>query len=376
MAGEDSVPRVLEVQKFVGARDAEVRALKAILTDTPSSKDTWGEGSQPRHLRRRTASHKRFHRQRRPNVKLQSARQPKPGESQADADIGQPLSLLNRRMRRKRSWLQAAAERSSQQLAEQQPGTSTAGSDRMHCQLETHLWHAKRFRMANRWDHVLAEGQCGAGKGSRSLLNKLRTGCVLHDASYHVPIEIAGSKADLSLLLLSVCPAGDVQKVLNKQAFWAGRSEVALMLHHPGAYPSGAIAPMCLLCTPAEPHPQGRAHLRALQVYRPKSAASPGIALPLAQLAQRASLQQNGPPHSTCCFRGLGEPIDRASHPLLAVAAGLETGVGGPVLRASSSFGHSHGRLHHHYLPQSQIRTVQNAVAIVRLNRRAQQVPV
>ena len=56
---------------------------------------------------------------------------------------------------------------------------------------------------------------------------------------------------------MGASPAGDVQKVLNKQAFWAGRSEVALMLHHPGAYPSGAIAPMCLLCTPAEPHPQG-----------------------------------------------------------------------------------------------------------------------
>ena len=28
MAGEDSVPRVLEVQKFVGARDAEVTGMQ------------------------------------------------------------------------------------------------------------------------------------------------------------------------------------------------------------------------------------------------------------------------------------------------------------------------------------------------------------
>ena len=61
----------------------------------------------------------------------------------------QEPTLLNRRMRRKRSWLQAAAESSSQQLAGQLPN-GAACTDQMQCRLETHLWHAKRFRMANR----------------------------------------------------------------------------------------------------------------------------------------------------------------------------------------------------------------------------------
>lgn len=55
-----------------------------------------------------------------------------------------------------------------------------------------------------RWGQVLAEGQVGAGRGSRSLISKLKVGCVLHDASYHVPLEVAAaSRSHLANLLLA-----------------------------------------------------------------------------------------------------------------------------------------------------------------------------
>ena len=70
--------------------------------------------------------------------------------TQGDPEQAQASLLLNRRMRRKRSWLQAAAEVSSQQLAERLQGDdSSSASHQRNCRLETHLWHAKRFRMTH-----------------------------------------------------------------------------------------------------------------------------------------------------------------------------------------------------------------------------------
>ncbi|KAK9846984.1 hypothetical protein WJX84_000601 [Apatococcus fuscideae] len=250
MAGEESVPRVLEVQKFVGAREIEVKSLKTVLTDPDNPNAAWGEGALPGHLRRRTASHKRYQSTRRPNHKLQSARQAKEVHSQDGPEEGQALKLLNRRMRRKRSWLQAAAESSSGQLAEQLPSDIVPSMHDKQCRLETHLWHAKRFRMAHRWAHVLAEGEVGAGQGSHSLISKLKTGCILHDASYHVPLEISATRSDLSALLLTVSPAGDMRTALDGQSFWRGRQELEVLLHHPGSQPMRALCPAHVLCSP------------------------------------------------------------------------------------------------------------------------------
>ena len=50
----------------------------------------------------------------------------------------------------------------------------------------------------------MAEGQVGAGRGSRSLISKLKLGCVLHDASYLVPLEVSAAQTDLSDLLLAI----------------------------------------------------------------------------------------------------------------------------------------------------------------------------
>jgi len=48
---------------------------------------------------------------------------------------------------------------------------------------------------------VLAEGVFGKGDGSRSLLSKLGKGCVMHDSSYHCPLQLSGTSDGLFQLL-------------------------------------------------------------------------------------------------------------------------------------------------------------------------------
>ena len=55
-----------------------------------------------------------------------------------------------------------------------------------------------------RWGHVLAEGACGKGLGSKAFLAALRSGVVTHDASYWVAFQLTASQADLLKVMSSV----------------------------------------------------------------------------------------------------------------------------------------------------------------------------
>ena len=51
---------------------------------------------------------------------------------------------------------------------------------------------------------MLAEGACGKGHGSRAFLAALRSGVVIHDASYWIALQLKGPHADLLAVLSSV----------------------------------------------------------------------------------------------------------------------------------------------------------------------------
>lgn len=59
-------------------------------------------------------------------------------------------------------------------------------SRRRATRLGTHVWHAKRFEMRERWGWTLPERRVGAGRGWRWTLASARDAAVAHDASYHV----------------------------------------------------------------------------------------------------------------------------------------------------------------------------------------------
>lgn len=78
--------------------------------------------------------------------------------------------------------------------------------------LQTHIWHAKRARMENLWNHRLATHNCGLGV--RALYRAMSRHCCMHDRSYMQLIEIFGSE-DSIVQILSRC---GVQKRLALSA--------------------------------------------------------------------------------------------------------------------------------------------------------------
>lgn len=64
------------------------------------------------------------------------------------------------------------------------------------------IWNRLCFEGSScRWGFVVAEGLSGKGSGSRSLLHKLKTGCLMHDASYHAVFQMSASLNDMFRLL-------------------------------------------------------------------------------------------------------------------------------------------------------------------------------
>ncbi|KAK9798520.1 hypothetical protein WJX73_006734 [Symbiochloris irregularis] len=207
------LPRALEVKKFAEARGPEVQALEAALKSSEAVH--FGALALPRQLRRRTRTHTSYKHFRRPNKRLTARRlaakadqltlpQPvSPGSAHDNGSAAQAgwEALVCRRMRRARGPMQAREEASCCQ--EPVPG----GKRR----LETHTWHAKRFKMTQRWGTCLAEGVVGKGHGSRALLASMHNGCLLHDASYWCPVQLTASLPQLAstLQLLRALPCSE-----------------------------------------------------------------------------------------------------------------------------------------------------------------------
>ncbi|BDA43704.1 probable ribonucleases P/MRP protein subunit POP1 at N-terminal half [Coccomyxa sp. Obi] len=245
MASKEELPRVLEVRKFATAREEEIRALSAALK-CPGSRDKWGYAALPRHLRRRATSHNSYVHRKRPNIKLHAKRQ------KADIDAGEEAECStadhepeaeapryeNRAMRRRRGRLQ---QQIVQRCSSFNPGAEASTSRR----LETHVWHAKRMSMVTRWGHVLAEGACGKGHGSRAFMAALRSGVVIHDASYWIALQLKGPLADLLAILSSV--SDQASAFSQRPELARGMLEHDIMLHSPGSCPRGALTPAKVL---------------------------------------------------------------------------------------------------------------------------------
>eukprot|EP00884_Botryococcus_braunii_P020903 jgi/Botrbrau1/7497/Bobra.0095s0033.1 len=114
--------------------------------------------------------------------------------------------------------------------------------------LETHVWHAKRMSMVQRWGTVLAGGAAGKGLGSRSLLHKLHSGLVLHDASYLCPFQLEGPQASLIAGLGLLCEARSIARI--SAAAQGPMREVELLLHAPGRWPWEPITPALFMWEP------------------------------------------------------------------------------------------------------------------------------
>lgn len=128
-------------------------------------------------------------------------------------------------------------------------GFSTAGDGTKR--LRTHVWHAKRFTMTKLWGYYLPLGLHGRGRGSRALLKWFRDGVLVHDASYHVALQLEGPEDSLlSILRMVLEPSPSARSSGISNSVISGAVYENAMLHHIGAPVSKPIAPVMYMWRP------------------------------------------------------------------------------------------------------------------------------
>eukprot|EP01083_Nonionella_stella_P241300 842744_1 len=216
-----ALPRHINVEEFAQARASELKALFARhSTVTPTGKTAMQ--SLPRHLRRRAMSHN--------------------------------IHMLPRRLRAKAAEDQSATKKPKCRRKRRRPKftmESHARRQRKHKWLETHLWSAKRMRMANLWGYRLA--LTPTGKGKRFFYKAGRHLCTLFDASFMECIELSGEFSDILSLFDGLTPPnGSGLTRVSNQMYLNGSREGTVLLFAEGKYPSGIIGPVKFLWKPSQ----------------------------------------------------------------------------------------------------------------------------
>ncbi|KJE94664.1 hypothetical protein CAOG_05277 [Capsaspora owczarzaki ATCC 30864] len=117
--------------------------------------------------------------------------------------------------------------------------------------LETHVWHAKRMKMADQWGFRLALRS--AQRGMRATHRATLHSVTAHDASYHGIIELAGPFQELLSVLGAVSHPTDPSAADNTASpALTGAVAGDAMLFAPHSYPLGVIGPFSFLWRPVE----------------------------------------------------------------------------------------------------------------------------
>lgn len=164
----------LDVEELVAARKTEILALHRAMAQARASTNARAWQLLPRHLRRRAASHNLLRLPRRLRGKARA-------ELRASNTAAKTRSQMRRRM----------PERTLKAYVRRRTALKARAGRKDRRWLETHMWHAKRFRMsgekaapdggAGRWGFSLAETP--HHKSFRMTWRKT-SHAVMHDASY------------------------------------------------------------------------------------------------------------------------------------------------------------------------------------------------
>uniref|UniRef100_A0A224Z6U3 Ribonuclease P/MRP protein subunit POP1 n=1 Tax=Rhipicephalus zambeziensis TaxID=60191 RepID=A0A224Z6U3_9ACAR len=203
------VPREVELFRFLGSRADEIASL---VKDVERKYPKLISQQVPRHMRRRTVSHDKRRLPKRLQLKI--AHEPDPPKSKRPS---------RKHRRRPRNLLAEYARR-----------------QRRHVWLETHIWHAKRFKMADLWGYRVPLHP--TDKGIRAAYRGSAKHVLLHDLSYYNCIELIGNEETLvsKLTLLTNADAG---LTFGAKSYLSGTREGTVVLYHRNCYPFGAIGP-------------------------------------------------------------------------------------------------------------------------------------
>ncbi|KGN53376.1 ribonucleases P/MRP protein subunit POP1 isoform X1 [Cucumis sativus] len=226
VSGKDrSIPRNLNVHKFVDPRATELEALQSIVLNRMSS-----DICDQRSKRRRTSSYLNNASRKRKNKKMKL--------DNTNLNLEKDDKKASRKQRRR-----------VELKMNHGIGFSTSGDGTKR--LRTHVWHAKRFTMTRLWGFHLPLGLQGRGKGSRALLKRYNDGVLIHDASYYVPIQMEGPEESLISVLRRVL----VPSILSysqdiSHAIISGEIYGRAILHDVRATGTNAIAPVTYMWRP------------------------------------------------------------------------------------------------------------------------------
>lgn len=196
-----AMPRMLHPLEFAEARASEVKAMVDSLRSRTGTKRI--HQMLPRHMRRRAMSY---------NIKRLPVRLRAAGLRET-ADTLSPTEKQRGKSRRHRRRLE------NLRLLYEARGARVGW-------LETHIWHAKRMHMVNKWGLRLALSSCE--KSVRAAHRAVNHACLVHDASHIGTIELTGGRdAVLRLVNNIVSPAVHPDET-------GGEVELCRLLRHPG----------------------------------------------------------------------------------------------------------------------------------------------
>ncbi|KAK5642718.1 hypothetical protein RI129_008885 [Pyrocoelia pectoralis] len=202
LGGKHKIPPRVNILNFCTARINEITSMRQALKTTTASKLAFQQ--LPKHMRRRAMAHntKRLPRRLRQKhlSQLKKAGMPVKQKRPSRKYRRRPSNLLAEYMNRQRriKWL------------------------------ETHIWHAKRFRMLERWGFKIAYKPCD--KAFRACYRATAKHCLVQDISYISCIEIKGPEEILIRKLKDISQRNNGLSV-GAKAYLNGSREGSVVLY-------------------------------------------------------------------------------------------------------------------------------------------------
>lgn len=225
LGGKVTLPTHVTTYHYAAGALQEIKSLIEEATQSSQRTSKLIFQTLPKHMRRRAMSHhpKRLPRKYRQAHKSQmgkSGNHPVNTKRPSRKYRRRPKNLLNEYVRRQRK----------------------------NIWLETHIWHAKRFHMVDRWGHRLPLASCD--KTYRACYRASAQHCLLQDISFYWCLELRGTlellRQGFARLTSPDCGLG-----ITAKTFITGRREGSVEIFEDGQYPHGALQKARFLWCPA-----------------------------------------------------------------------------------------------------------------------------
>uniref|UniRef100_T1J060 Uncharacterized protein n=1 Tax=Strigamia maritima TaxID=126957 RepID=T1J060_STRMM len=218
-----TLPEYVKIFDFASARIKEMCTLAATIDKKHGPTRIYQ--TLPRNLRRRAMSYnvKRMPRELREQHKKQLLKQGRKPQTK------RPSRKFRRRPKR---------------LLDDYTRRKTQGENTW---LETHIWHAKRFKISNLWGYRIPTECCC--KMKRQIYRKVVKGALVEDISYYNCIELKGKQKFL-IDQLSKLTCNECGETFKSQNAIAGEREGNTFLYGANRYPYDAIGPVKFLWKP------------------------------------------------------------------------------------------------------------------------------